>query len=44
MIFEYWSLDCSSSAPIFDSSGKYQGMIGGTIYLEENNIWVGKTF
>lgn len=34
----------SSSAPVFDSSGKYQGMIGGTIYLEENNILRRKDF
>ncbi|MCV4229948.1 sensor domain-containing diguanylate cyclase [Virgibacillus sp. LDC1] len=27
-----------ASEPIFDSSGKYHGMIAGTIYLEENNI------
>ncbi|WP_456289790.1 diguanylate cyclase [Paenibacillus sp. AK002] len=27
-----------ASEPIFDGSGKYCGMIAGTIYLEENNI------
>ncbi|WP_251036195.1 sensor domain-containing diguanylate cyclase [Paenibacillus sp. ISL-20] len=27
-----------ASEPIFDSAGKYHGMIAGTIYLEENNI------
>ncbi len=26
------------SAPIFDKSGKYLGLVGGTIYLEEDNI------
>ncbi|MGX9132932.1 sensor domain-containing diguanylate cyclase [Rummeliibacillus sp. JY-2-4R] len=26
------------SAPIFDKTGKYLGLVGGTIYLEEDNI------
>ncbi|MGE5702650.1 MAG: diguanylate cyclase [Clostridia bacterium] len=26
------------SSPIFDSQGKYQGFVGGSIYLEENNV------
>ncbi|OBZ14667.1 diguanylate cyclase [Bacillus sp. FJAT-27264] len=27
------------SQPVFDSKGRYQGMLGGTVYLEEKNIF-----